>query len=57
MNEFHAFARYNTLYDLADARIEFQFPISNAKRRRDKNDKKGGRKAHLQRKPDNSRKD
>lgn len=32
MNKFHAFARYNTLNDLADARIEFQFLISNAKK-------------------------
>jgi len=31
MNKFHAFARYNTLYDLAYARIEFQLSISNAK--------------------------
>jgi hypothetical protein len=42
MNKFHAFARYNTLYDLAYTRIEFQLSISNAKRRRDKTIKKVG---------------
>jgi len=40
MNKFYAFARYNTLYDLDDARIEFQVSIS--KGRRDETIKKVG---------------